>query len=593
MCGIVGYIGKKDAKEILIKGLKKLEYRGYDSAGIAFFKNQKVEMIKSVGKISKLEDKLQKGDFSNYNIGIAHTRWATHGKVTLENAHPHQVGEITLVHNGIIENIESLKNDLEKERATFYSQTDTEIVAYLLNKYLEPDFLKTIQKVTKLLKGSYALGIIVKSEDSTLYVVKKDSPVVIGLGEDENFFASDISAIHEYTNDFMFLDEEEIAKITKDSVEVYNKNLEMISKKVQTIQLEQESLGKQGFPHYMLKEIYEQPIVLEKTLNKYMDKFSELPDLTTYQEIHIVACGSAMYVGMIGKYLFEENASLKTIVTVASEYRYEKTIYNNETLVILVSQSGETADTIAALRKAKENGQTTLAIVNVKSSTIAKEADQVLFIEAGEEVAVATTKAYTLQVAMFALLSLKLAYDKKLIMDIDSYLKDFKEIPNLLKKVIEQEDDIKTLAIELAKSKDIFFIGRKIDYAICLEGSLKLKEISYIHSEAYQAGELKHGTISLIEKDTPVIAIITDREIAPKSISNVEEVESRGAKSIMITTEKLKELVDASLVVPSVCQFLQPLLVVPILQLLAYHVAVLKNCDIDKPRNLAKSVTVE
>lgn len=592
MCGIVGYIGNKKAQEILISGLKNLEYRGYDSSGLALFAKNKIEIIKSVGKIDNLEQELEKHDVSGYKIGIAHTRWATHGEANVKNAHPHQVGNITLVHNGIIENADILKEQLIQEGIKFKSETDTEIIAVLLNKYLEKNFIKTINKVMEILKGSFALGIIVKNDNDKLYVVKKDSPLVIGLGNKENFFASDLTAINNYTEKFIFLDENEIAEITQNKVTVY-KNMNIIDKHIDTICIEKENKGKCGYPHYMLKEINEQPKMLEITLAKYLENINTLPDLSKYDEIHIVACGSAMYAGMIGKSLFIEKSHIKTIVEVASEYRYQKNFYNNKTLVILISQSGETADTIAALRKAKENKQDTLAIVNVKTSTIAREADCSLFIEAGEEIAVATTKAYTLQVAILALLSLKAASDKGLINDLEKYLKDFKKIPAYLKNVIDKEEQYKKVAKEIYKNNDIFFIGRKIDYSIALEGSLKLKEVSYIHSEAYQAGELKHGTISLIEKNTPVIAIITRSDIFDKTMSNLIETTSRGAKGFIITVESLKQSVDKEICVPDINEFLQPLLVIPVLQLIAYHTARLRKCDIDKPRNLAKSVTVE
>lgn len=592
MCGIVGYIGSKDAKEILISGLKNLEYRGYDSSGVAFFDKNQIEIVKSVGKISNLEEKLKDIDTTDKKIGIAHTRWATHGDATVENAHPHQVGNITLVHNGIIENADLLREELIKKGIIFHSKTDTEVIAALLNQYLEEDFIKTINHVKKLLKGSFALGIITKNDPDCLYAVKKDSPLVIGVGDDENFFASDITAINSYTNQFIFLEEGEIAKIYKDKIEVYQ-DLNKVKKTVNTIDIEKEDKDKKGFEHYMLKEIHEEPKVLENTLKNYLEDINKIPNLSKYKEIHIVACGSAMYAGMIGKNLLEEYASVKVVVEVASEYRYQKRIYQGKTLVILVSQSGETADTIAALRIAKEIGQDTLAIVNVKTSTIAREADSCIFIEAGEEIAVATTKAYILQAAVLSLLALKLANDKNLISDINPYLDSFKKAPVLIKNIIDKEEIYQKIALELYQSHDVFFIGRKIDYSICLEGSLKLKEVSYIHSEAYQAGELKHGTISLISKDVPVIAVISDSSISEKTMSNLIEVESRGAKSFLITTEKLRTNAPNEICVTTTNPFVQPLLIVPILQLIAYHTAKLRNCDIDKPKNLAKSVTVE
>ena len=592
MCGIVGYIGEKSAKEILVSGLKNLEYRGYDSSGIALKNNDNIKVVKSVGKIKNLEEKLEKENLDLYKIGIAHTRWATHGEANLVNAHPHTVGKVTIVHNGIIENAKELKDELISQGVNFNSETDTEVIAALINKYLENDIIKTLTKVMSILKGSYALGIMIEKVVDKIYVAKKDSPLVIGIGEGENFFASDITAINMFTNKFVFLDDYDIAEVKKENIKFY-KDCKKVEKEVNTINIDVNSKSKNGYPHYMLKEINEEPIVLEKTLKPYLDDFSSIPDISKYDEIHIVACGSAMYAGMIGKTLFEEKTNTKAICEVASEYRYKNNIYNNKTLVILISQSGETADTIAALKRAKELGQDTLAIVNVKTSTIARLADKVLYIEAGEEIAVATTKAYLLQVAVISLLALKLAYSKNLIDNIDIYLNEFKTIPKLVKNIIDRENDYKKIANEIYKCQDIFFIGRRLDYAICLEGSLKLKEVSYIHSEAYPSGELKHGTISLIDEGMPVFGIITDEELKEKSISNIIEVESRGAKAIIIAKKSLKLGRDLEVLVDDVSSFTIALLVVPVLQLIAYYTAVNRDCDVDKPKNLAKSVTVE
>ena len=593
MCGIVGYIGKRNAIDVLLDGLKKLEYRGYDSAGVCLYDSSNIEIIKSVGRIKNLEEKLDFSKVSKYSRGIAHTRWATHGNVTEENAHPHQVGKITLVHNGIIENADILKDELIKKGYVFKSNTDTEVVAALLDYNYEEDFLKTIDKSMKILKGSYALGIIVEKDTSKIYAVKKDSPLVLGTGEGENFFASDITAINTYTNDFIFLDEGEVAVVTDKDITVY-KDLKKFDKKIDTIVVDLESKSKNGYPHYMLKEINEEPVVLEKTLKPYLDNLDLIPDISEYEVIHIVACGSAMYAGMVAKYLLEEKANVEVMVDVASEYRYRNINYNRKTLVILISQSGETADTIAAMRFAKEKGQTTLAIVNVKTSTIARESTKALFIEAGEEIAVATTKAYLLQVALLSLLSLKLAYDKKLIDDITPYLDEFRKVPKLVKETIDKDNNYKSIATEIYEKNNSFFIGRKIDYAYCLEGSLKLKEVSYIHSEAYQAGELKHGTISLIDEGMPVFGILTDEDIIQKTLSNVIETKARGAKAIIITSSSdLGKDFDLVINVPKLSMFTQGLVVVPTLQLIAYHTASLRGCDIDKPKNLAKSVTVE
>lgn len=589
MCGIIGYIGKENPKNILIEGLKNLEYRGYDSAGIALKNENDIQIIKSVGKISNLEEKISSEKIIEANIGIAHTRWATHGEANEINAHPHQVGRVTLVHNGIIENADDLRKKLVKEGTTFKSQTDTEVACALINHYYKDDITTAITQALTEIKGSYAFGIVVENNPN-LYAVRKDSPLIIGINDKELFIASDISAIINYTNKYILLEENEIATLTKEKY-IITKDGKEIKKEIEETKMDAEAKDKCGYEHYMLKEIMEEPRVLEETLKPYLNNSELLPDLSTYEEIHIVACGSAMYAGMIGKTLLEEKANLKCYIECASEYRYKKIIYDRKTLVILVSQSGETADTIAAMKKAKENNIDTLAIVNVKTSTIAREADKQLFIEAGPEIAVATTKAYILQVAVLALLSYKAAFSKKLIQEFDIE-KELKALPKQLNSILEQQETYKALAKKIYNENNIFFIGRKIDYSICLEGSLKLKEVSYIHSEAYQAGELKHGTISLINDMTPVIAVVTDEEVKEKTISNIEEVKSRGAFMIVISTEEYKNCHE-NIVVPKINDFFQPILVVPVLQLLAYEVAKLRDCDIDKPKNLAKSVTVE
>ena len=590
MCGIIGYIGEKNPVDILINGLKSLEYRGYDSAGIALKNNDEVEVIKSIGKIVNLEEKIKSMEVIPSNLGIAHTRWATHGKPSEKNAHPHTVGKITLVHNGIIENAEELREKLKKEGVTFNSETDTEVVAALINKYYEKNPVEAIDKALKEVKGSYALGILFQG-DNDLYAVRKDSPLIVGLGKEENFIASDIAAIIDYTNKYVLLEEVEIAHITKDKVEV-TKDGKIVEKQVQTTNMERDAKDKNGYDHYMLKEIMEEPVVLEKTFKPYLEQLDKLPDLTKYEEIHIVACGSAMYAGMIGKTLLEEYANTKVEIDVASEYRYKNIIYDRKTLVILISQSGETADTIAAMRKAKENNVDTLAIVNVKTSTIARESDEKIFIEAGPEIAVATTKAYILQVGIMALLAYKTALEKGLVKEEHKVLEEAEKLPRLIKEVLDRREEYQKIAKEIYTSEDIFFIGRKIDYATSMEGSLKLKEVSYIHSEAYQAGELKHGTISLIEDGMPVFAIVTDESIKDKTVSNIEEVKSRGAKTIIISNETWQNQ-KLQVVVPKISPYFQPILIVPTLQLIAYETAKLRGCDIDKPKNLAKSVTVE
>ena len=577
MCGIIGYIGKKQPVNFLLEGLKKLEYRGYDSSGIAIKENENIQIIRSIGRIKDLENKTKNTKLLNGNIGIAHTRWATHGEPTEENAHPHQVGNVTLVHNGIIENAEELRENLITDGVKFKSETDTEVACAVINKYYEKDPIAAITKALKELKGSYAFGIIFK-DSNKLYAVRKDSPLIIGIGEEENYIASDIAAIINYTNKYILLEDNEIVEIKKD---------------IQAANITAEEADKGSYKHYMLKEIMEEPIVLARTLNRYINNMESVFDVSKYEEIHIVACGSAMYAGMIGKSLLEEKANIKCLVECASEYRYKKVIYDRKTLVILVSQSGETADTVAAMRKAHEENIDTLAIVNVKTSTIAREAKHVMFIEAGPEIAVATTKAYLLQVAVFSLIALKAANLLGLEKNYNDILKEAENLPKLLKKVLEDKEEFKSISKEIYQNKDVFYIGRGIDYAMCLEGSLKLKEVSYTHSDAYQAGELKHGTISLIEEDVPVFAIITDDRIKDKTESNVIEVDSRKAKVFTITNDDTIKNHHKKYVVPKTSYYLQAILTVPPLQLVGYYVGDLKKLDIDKPRNLAKSVTVE
>lgn len=587
MCGIIGYIGKDKPINILLDGLKCLEYRGYDSAGIALKNDKSLQVIKSIGKISNLEKKVNDSEIIESNIGIAHTRWATHGEVNEANCHPHTVSKITLVHNGIIENAKEIKEKLIAEGVKFNSDTDTEVIAFLINKYYSSDAREAIYKATLELKGSYALAILVEKEDK-LYAVRKDSPLIVGISDNGLFVASDIAAITSYTNKYFLLDENEVACLGFDGFNVFNNGV-VVKKDILEADISKEAIDKCGYDHYMLKEIMEEPVVLEKTLAPYLTDINKLPLLTKYKKIHIVACGSAMYAGMIGKSLFEEMSNVEVVCEVASEYRYKKVFYDDETLVILVSQSGETADTIAALRKAKESNIDTLAIVNVKTSTIARESDSKIFIEAGPEIAVATTKAYILQVAMFSLLSYKLAKDKGILRE--DILEEFRKLPRLLRQILDCRNRYLEVAQKIYKCQNIFFLGRKIDYAMALEGSLKLKEISYIHSEAYQAGELKHGTISLINEDSFVFAIVTDSDIMDKTISNISEVKARGANIILVSNHSLLE--DLEVIVPKVNKFMQPILVVPCLQLIAYEVAKLRGCDIDKPKNLAKSVTVE
>ena len=580
MCGIIGYKGKKQPRDILINGLKNLEYRGYDSAGIAFKNNKEIQIIKSVGKISNLEAKIEREKLINCSLGIAHTRWATHGEPNESNAHPHQVGKITLVHNGIIENAGMLREKLQKEGVKFNSNTDTEVAAALINKYYKGDMKEALEKAIKDIKGSYAFAILC-DDDENLYAVRCQSPLILGVGKDEYFVTSDIGAILKYTKKYVLLGENEIVVINDKGYKITKGNKE-VKREVQTSNLTTESTGLCGYDHFMLKEIMEEPVLVANLANKYINNLKKLPDIKKYKHIHIVGCGSAYYAGMVGKNLFED-AGVEVEIDVASEYRYRNIIYKPDTLVILISQSGETADTIAAMRKANEHADT-LAIVNVDASTIARECTYKVLIEAGREVAVATTKAYLLQVLILSLLAYRLDPD-------GTYVEDLKKLPQQLKVLLDKTGFYKKLADAIYKHEDVFFIGRKVDYAISMEGSLKLKEVSYIHSDAYQAGELKHGTISLVNEGTIVFAIVTDDDIRDKTISNLEEVISRGAYPIYVGNEDVNY--EHKVIVPRINKKLQPLLVVPTLQMIAYFVAYKRGCDIDKPKNLAKSVTVE
>lgn len=598
MCGIIGYIGKNNALKVITDGLKQLEYRGYDSAGIAIKNNNEIKIFKSVGKIKELEKKI---DYTiQSDIGIGHTRWATHGSVNITNSHPHKVGSITLVHNGIIENYEQLKQELIKNNYQLKSDTDTEIacgyIDYLYQK--DKNIITTLNKIKDIFKGSYAFAILVDN-DNYLYATRKDSPLIIAKGENENYLASDVPAILKYTNQYYLLDNYEIAILEKDNIKILKDNKE-IKKELLTFNYNIETSLKNGYDHFMLKEINEQDKLVESLINIYLqDKktlLNKMPDFKKYNQIHIVACGSAYHAGLVGKYLIEKYANTKVYVEVASEYRYNKLFFDKKTLVIIISQSGETADSLASLRIAKENKIDTLAIVNVYGSSIAREASKTLYINAGCEIAVATTKAYTLQLLMLSFIALAMGIQKELIDDssFEDIKKYYTKLPQLMHNEIKR--DLKNIAKNIYKKNNIFFIGRGIDYALSLEGSLKLKEISYIHSEAYPAGELKHGTISLIEKNTPVIAIVTDENIYEKTISNIKEVVSRGAYVILIISKHLDkegDFYNEKIVIENTNSLINSLIAIIPLQLLAYNIALLKGCDIDKPRNLAKSVTVE
>ena len=594
MCGIVGYIGKEKCIPKIISGLESLEYRGYDSAGIAYITKEGIKITKEEGRIENL--KLEIDTTSKSTIGIGHTRWATHGKPSDENSHPHKVGHITLVHNGIVENYNELRKELGEYK--YLSETDSEVVAAYIDKlYKEKnDMLEVLKELKKHLIGSYALGILVDDEEK-IYAIRKDSPLIIGVSENGNFIASDVPAILEYTNMYYLLLNDEFAVLDKEDVTIYDENGKLANKTLMTFEASREAAMKNGYDHFMLKEIYEQPRVVMETVREYVYDIKHLNErmagLEKYSAIDIIGCGSAYHVGLVGKSLITKYANIPVNVDIASEYRYTEHVYSKKHLIILISQSGETADTLAVLRKAKQNGIDTLAIVNVVGSSIAREADKVLYIKAGPEIAVATTKAYSCQLIMLSLIAMYLGIKKKVLKK--DILDEFKNIDKLLEQSLEDTKELEKIAKKIYKKKDVFFLGRKVDYSLCMEASLKLKEISYIHSEAYAAGELKHGTISLIEKNTPVISIITDDDIKFKTLSNVKEVCARGALSIIITNDKEMEedIYDSMIVIPKVHELISPLLAIIKCQLIAYYVAKLNGCDIDKPRNLAKSVTVE
>lgn len=589
MCGIVGYAGKTNVIKNIMTGLKSLEYRGYDSSGIAYLdKNNNIKIYKKVGQIKNLDQILNYEDEAS--LGISHTRWATHGGVTDTNAHPHNQGKITLVHNGIIENYEEIKKELEKEGYNFKSSTDSEVAAVLIDKLYKEnkDMLKTLIKLKEILKGSYAFNIINSDIPNKIYGIRKDVPLIVGVSDHGNMFASDIPAILHVTNKYIVLNNNEIVELEQDNVKYYNSEGKEITKEVKEYAGTIDSISKNGYEHFMLKEINEESEVVKNILNLYTknNKIKDIYNIKKYKNIDIVACGSASFAGQIGKYYIEKYANIKTDVYYASEYRYQKNFFTKDTLVILISQSGETADTLAALKLAKENSINTLAIVNRRDSSIAREADSVIYTEAGIEVAVATTKAYLAQVLILLLLAFK-DNNKE-----TKLLEDLKLLPNLITKYIN-EYDYSNIANILKDKEHIFYLGRGIDYYLSMEGSLKLKEISYIHSEAFQAGELKHGSISLIDKDFGVVSVVTDKTISDKTISNLKEVSARGAKIITITNIKDNNFADYTILVEDYDEILNPLLVIVPMQMIAYNVAKLRDCDIDKPRNLAKSVTVE
>ena len=612
MCGIVGYIGKKEAAPILLEGLTKLEYRGYDSAGIAVEDdNNIVNIVRAKGRLQILKDKTNNGEDIKGHLGIGHTRWATHGEPSEENAHPHISNDNSVigVHNGIIENYQELKEKLQKNGYKFFSQTDTEVAINLIDYYLKKYKIGPVDAINRCLvriRGSYALEVIFKDYPGRIYVARKDSPMIIGIKGDESFIASDVPAILKYTNEVYYIENLEMACVEGGKVEFYDLNGDIVNREPVKVELDPQSAEKGGYEHFMMKEIHEQPKVIKDTINSIIkDDCIDLSNagltketIKDINQIIFVACGSAYHVGVVGQYLVEDFSRIPTRVELASEFRYRNPILDKKDLVVIISQSGETADSLAALRMAKERGAKTLGIVNVVGSSIAREADNVLYTLAGPEIAVATTKAYSTQLIAVYCLAIEFGAVKGLI-EKERYfelINEIKTIPEKVEKILEDKERIQWFASKFSHIKDAFFIGRGIDYAISLEGSLKMKEISYVHSEAYAAGELKHGTISLIEDGTLVIGILTQPEIVEKTISNLVEVKSRGAYTVGLTTIgnfNIEDTVNFTIYTPKIdSHFATSLAVVP-LQLLGYYISCAKGLDVDKPRNLAKSVTVE
>lgn len=588
MCGIASYAGDKNVIKTIMTGLKSLEYRGYDSSGIAYMKNGKINIIKKEGPIKNLDKILDYDDEAN--IGISHTRWATHGGATDINAHPHRQGRITLVHNGIIENYNELREGLIEKGYVFNTETDTEVAAGIIDDLYneEGDMLKALNKATYILKGSYAFNIINDDYPDTIFGIRKDSPLIVGTSNKGNILASDIPAIIHVTNKYIILNNYDIVVLTKDNIKYYDRDLNEIYKDIKIFDNDSEEISKNGYDHYMLKEINEEGEVVKRILSLYTkdNKVGDIFNIKKYKSIDIVACGSAAFAGYIGKYYIEKYANIRTNVHYASEYRYQKNFFDKDTLVILISQSGETADTLAAMKLANEHDIDTLSIVNRRDSSIARESKYVIYTPAGIEIAVATTKAYLAQVIILILLAIKNSSME------EEGIRELKLLPNIITKYIN-DFDYKEIAKLVSDKKNIFYLGRGIDYYLVLEGSLKLKEISYIHSEAFPAGELKHGSISLIDENFGVIAIVLDKSISDKTISNLKEVSSRGAEVIAITNIDKDDFSTHKILLDNHSEFLTPLTAIIPMQLLAYNTALIKGYDIDKPRNLAKSVTVE
>jgi glucosamine--fructose-6-phosphate aminotransferase (isomerizing) len=609
MCGIVGYVGEKEASSILVNGLRKLEYRGYDSAGVSII-NKKGEMnqAKSKGRLSNLEDKLKQNSLEG-SVGIGHTRWATHGEPSDLNCHPHtnKNKTISVVHNGIVENYLELREFLNSKGYEFYSETDTEVIPNLIDFYYKGNLLEAVIEATSKIEGSYALGIMAVNEPGKVVAVRKDSPLIIGVGEGEYFIASDVPAILNYTREVIYLNDKEFVEMTKSEMNIYSKEGMKLEKEVHHVTWNADAAEKGGYEHFMIKEILEQPKAIRDTMASRIvpgkqisiDNIALTKDqIENIEKIYIVGCGTAYNAGVIGKYVIEKMARIPVEVEIASEFRYRNPIFNNKTLLIVMSQSGETADTLAVLRDAKAKGVRVLAITNVVGSSVAREADDVLYTWAGPEIAVASTKAYTTQLITMYILGLFLAQNKNTVTneEIEEIKNSLLTLPEKAEEILKQKEILQKFAEKTYMHKDMFFLGRGVDYAVAVEGSLKVKEISYIHSEAYAGGELKHGTIALIEKGTIVIALATQEDLYEKMLSNVREVTTRGAEVLGITVEgntSIEKTVDEALYIPKVNSMLSPVISVISLQLLAYYIAAAKGCDIDKPRNLAKSVTVE
>lgn len=609
MCGIVGYIGNKNAVDIIFAGLEKLEYRGYDSAGIAVVCEQELQIRRSVGKLADLKKVLEKDPISA-NIGIGHTRWATHGKPSEENAHPHTdpTKSIVVVHNGIIENYLELKEKMEKEGEVFKSETDTEIIAYLIKKYFENDLLSAFKRALQDIKGSYAIAVMSKYEPNKLICARNDAPLIIGLGENENFIASDVTALLAYTKEMIFLENGDIAEIYSDHIkitDIYGIDQE---REVKTILWDALQAEKDGYKHFMLKEIFEQPRTIEETLRgrvyqgegkiyvpevKVTDEF-----IKNISKVYIVACGTSYHAGLLGKFLIENFAKIPVEVEIASEFRYRDPVVDSNSLTIAITQSGETADTLAALRLVKNMGYKTLAITNVVDSSISREADSVLYTRCGPEIGVASTKAFTGQQAALYILALDWAGKRKTLSEetIKEYIKELWSIPLKVSEILKNSEQIYEIAKVFANKRDFLYLGRHVNYPISLEGSLKLKEISYIHAEGYPAGELKHGPIALVDENMPIVAIAPQGKVYKKIVSNMEEAKARGGTIIAIANEndiKIKKASDYQIYVPLTNEFFSPLLTIIPLQFLAYYISVILGCDVDQPRNLAKAVTVE